>query len=203
MKEKLYACLECDYLLTLPHLLEGETAFCPRCRHPIVQRKINSINRTLAVCCSGLLIFIPAVFEPLMSMKILSLQSSASLFTGMIALWQSEMYLVSSLIFFFCIFTPLVKLSCAFVICVGVKFQWGYQMWFKKLFLYYHRADVWEMLEVFMIGVLVAIFKLKDLADLTLNFGILCFATLVVCVNALKVTLDHDMVWDTIDYDKG
>ncbi len=65
--------------------------------------------------------------------------------------------------------------------------------------MYYHKADTWEMLEVFMIGILVSIFKLKDLADLSLNIGIICFAVLVLCVNALKITLDKAMIWDEID----
>ena len=55
------------------------------------------------------------------------------------------------------------------------------------------------MLEVFMIGILVSIFKLKDLADLSLDFGLVSFAALMLCIIALKVTLDHSMVWDQLD----
>lgn len=199
MKQKQFACNECDYLLYIEHLNEGQVASCPRCHHHVVYRKLNSINRTLAVALSGLIIFFPAILQPLMSLHVLSLESSASLYTGMVAIWDTELYLVASMIFFFCILTPFVKLTTALIICLGVKFKKVHHAWFKQLFLIYYKADSWEMVEVFMIGILVSIFKLKDLADLSLNFGIISFAILVLSVNALKVTLDTRMIWDEID----
>ncbi len=201
MKQKLFACNECDYLIELESLTEGQVALCPRCHHPIVIKKINSLNRTIAVSASGLMLFFPAILYPLMSMNILSLENSASLFSGVQALWQSELYFVATLVFMFCIFTPIIKLLAAFIICMGLKFHKQRITGFKTLFLIYHKVDSWEMLEVFMIGILVSIIKLKDLADLSLNIGLLCFAAFMLCVITLKVTMDKSMIWDEIDND--
>lgn len=199
MNQKLFACNECDYLIELDSLEEGQMACCPRCHHHIVEKKLNSINRTLAICFAGIIIFFPAILQPILSMNILGMDSSASLYTGMKGIWNNDLHFVAGCIFFFCIFTPITKLVTALIICLGVKAKQVHHAWFKQLFLYYYKADTWEMLEVFMMGILVSIFKLKDMADLSINFGVVCFATLVLCVNALKVTLDKRMIWDEID----
>lgn len=201
MKQKLFACNECDYLIHLDSIDEGQVASCPRCHHTVVSCKVDSLRRTIAVSTSGLLLFIPATFLPLMSMKILSIESSASLFSGMVALWNSQLYFVATLIFLFCIFTPFIKLLSSFVICMGLKYKQQNHQWFKHIFLIYHKVDSWEMLEVFMIGILVSIFKLNGLADLSLNFGLVSFSALMLCIIALKVTLDRSMVWDRLHND--
>ena len=202
MQQTVFACNECDYLIQIDDIPSGHVASCPRCHHHILHRKVNSINRTIAISASGLLLFLPATFYPLMSMQILSIESSASLFTGMLALWKSELYLVASLVFVFCIFTPFIKLLSAFIICFGLKMNYQKDSWYKQLLLFYHKVDSWEMLEVFMVGILVSIFKLNGMADLSLNIGLLCFAALMLCVIALKVTLDKPFIWDAIYNDR-
>jgi len=84
---------------------------------------------------------------------------------------------------------------------MALKYKQQKYQWFKQVFLLYHKVDSWEMLEVFMIGILVSIFKLNSLADLSLNFGLVSFAALMLCIIALKITLDHRMVWDQLDND--
>ncbi|WOH38394.1 paraquat-inducible protein A [Thalassotalea fonticola] len=201
MNQKQFACYECDTLITITSINEGEVASCPRCHHHIVDKKYDSINRTLAISGTGLLLFIPATFFPLMSMQLLSVESSASLMSGISALWQTELYLVATLIFLFCVLAPLVKLSAAFFVTLGYKHKRHQHPFYKQLMLFYHHVDSWEMLEVFLIGILVSIIKLKDMADLSFNLGLLCFSAFMLCVLSLKVTLDKQMIWDDLDYE--
>ena len=199
MKQKQFACHECDALVTIESIAEGQVAKCPRCSHGIVERKHDSINKTLAVSFAGLMFFIPAMFSPLMTMKLLSVESSASLFSAIIALWNSELFFVATSIFLFCFLTPLIKLSASFTICLGHKLNRHSEPWYKNLMLFYHHVDSWEMLEVFLIGILVSIIKLKDMADLSFNLGLLCFSGLMLCVLSLKITLDKQLIWDDFD----
>ena len=201
MLQKSFACLECDALIKLDKLNEGEVASCPRCHHHIVDCKHNSINRTIAISASGILLFIPAVYYPLMTMKLLSEHSSASLVSGVVALWNTGLYFVASLIFLFCIVAPFIKLVTSFSVCLGYKLKKHNTKWYKKLLLFYHHVDSWEMLEVFLLGILIAIIKLKDMADLSFNLGLLCFSALMLCVISLKITLDKQLIWDAVEYE--
>lgn len=200
MKQKTFACHDCDALIHLSALQEGEVASCPRCHHSVVDKKHDSINRTFAVSASGLLLFIPATMSPLLSMKILSVTSSASLFSSVEALWSNQLYFVTCLVALFCLLTPLIKLLSAFLVCLGYKLKLQHnetqQSRYRSLLRFYHYVDSWEMLEVFLIGILISIIKLKDMAELEFNIGLLCFAALMLCVITLKVTLDKQMLWD-------
>lgn len=201
MNQKQFACYECDTLITITSINEGEVASCPRCHHHIVDKKHDSVNRTLVISSTGLLLFIPATFFPLMTMKLLSVESSASLMSGISALWQTELYIVATLVFIFCALAPLVKLSAAFVVSLGYKYNRHQNPLYKQLLLFYHHVDSWEMLEVFLIGILVSIIKLKDMADLSFNLGLLCFSALMLCVLSLNITLDKQMIWDDLKYE--
>ncbi|MDN3651512.1 paraquat-inducible protein A [Thalassotalea ponticola] len=199
MLQRQYACIACDALVDIQSLKPGQVAKCPRCQHVILTRKYNPINSTIALCLSGLILYLPAVFYPLMSLQVLSVESSASLYSGIHALWQSELYIVACLVFIFCALTPLVKLIAALLVSVGVKYQQTHHNWYRRLLVYYIRADSWEMLEVFLIGILVSIFKLRDMATLHYDLGLLCFCLLMLCVVSLKVTMDKQLIWDHVD----
>ncbi|QBY06004.1 hypothetical protein E2K93_17255 [Thalassotalea sp. HSM 43] len=198
MRQTQYACIECDALIQVTELEEGHVAKCPRCKHTIIERKHNPINSTLAICLAGLMLFIPATAYPLLSMKVLSVESSASLLSGIQALWQSELHIVAIFVFLFCILTPLVKLTAAMIVTLGFKFNQAHREWYRHFLVYYNHADSWEMLEVFLIGILVSIFKLKDMAELEYDLGLLCYCLLVLCVISLKVTLDKQLIWDQV-----
>jgi len=200
VNQQQFACLECDAVIHLTSIAEGEVASCPRCQHTLIEKNHDSINRTLAVSVSGLLLFIPAMFAPLMSMKLLSVESSASVYSGVIALWGNELFFVSTLVFLFCLLAPLIKLVSAFLVCLGYKYNSHQQAWYKQLLVFYHHVDSWEMLEVFLIGILVSIIKLKDMADLSYNIGLLCFTAFMLCVLSLKLTLDKQMLWDKLHH---
>ena len=42
------ACHECDLLLNLPEIEEGQRAYCPRCNHMLCSNPLNGIERALA-----------------------------------------------------------------------------------------------------------------------------------------------------------
>ncbi|MNY79592.1 Paraquat-inducible protein A [compost metagenome] len=51
------------------------------------------------------------------------------------------------------------------------------------------------MLEVYLMGVLVAIVKLSDLAELTLGLGMACFVGLLLVQVWLEVVMSPHQVW--------
>ena len=57
------------------------------------------------------------------------------------------------------------------------------------------------MLEVFMLGVLVAVVKLGDLAILVIGPAFWSFAALIVCMAAATAVLDPFVVWNSLHSD--
>ena len=59
----------------------------------------------------------------------------------------------------------------------------------------------WAMLDVYLIGVLVAVIKLLDLAAVTPEVGLFAFVALMVLMAASSATMDRETVWDRIRRD--
>lgn len=63
------------------------------------------------------------------------------------------------------------------------------------LYRIYHHLRDWGMLEVYLMGVLVAIVKLVDLAELSLGLGLACFISLLLVQVWLEVVMSPHQVW--------
>jgi paraquat-inducible protein A len=58
--------------------------------------------------------------------------------------------------------------------------------------------DEWGMLEICMLGILVSIIKLKDLAQISYGIGLFCFVLLLTISLVASVTLDEHKYWSLI-----
>ena len=67
------------------------------------------------------------------------------------------------------------------------------------LYRWLHKLRPWAMLEVFLLGVLVAVVKLGDLASISLDIGFYAFVLASLLMLAAWETLDPHEVWNRID----
>ena len=56
-----------------------------------------------------------------------------------------------------------------------------------------------ECLKIYMLGILVSIVKLKDLAQLSYGMGLLCFTALLIITIFAAVSLDEHTFWSLMD----
>ena len=58
---------------------------------------------------------------------------------------------------------------------------------------------LFRSLEVYLMGVLVAIVKLADLAELSLGLGLVCFVSLLLMVQVLlEVVMSPHQIWQAL-----
>jgi len=58
--------------------------------------------------------------------------------------------------------------------------------------------QIWSMLEVMMLGVLVALVKIAQLASVTPGVGMYALGSLIVLLPAISLTFDRREVWDRV-----
>jgi len=56
-------------------------------------------------------------------------------------------------------------------------------------------AQPWSMLEIFMLGVLVAVVKLADSASIVVGNALWALAALMMIMSAISVTFDARVLW--------
>ena len=195
--EHLVACHECDLLMRKPQLAQDEKALCPRCGYELYAHRHNVVERSLALVIAALLLFIPANFLPIMQLNILGQSAEDTVWTGVIGLFDTGMQSVAVVVFLCSMGIPLLKLLCQLFVLLSIRLDIGRSYGLLLYRIYHHLRD-WGMLEVYLMGVLVAIVKLADLASITVGLGLVCFISLLLVQVWLEVVMSPHQIWEAL-----
>lgn len=195
--EQLIACHECDLLMRKPSLALGEKAECPRCGFELYTHRHQVVRRSMALVIAALLLYVPASFLPIMQLNLLGRSSEDTLWSGVQGLYNSGMQGVAVVVFLCSMAVPLLKLLCQFAVLLSIRLDIGRSYGLLLYRIYHHLRD-WGMLEVYLMGILVALVKLSDIADVTLGFGLLCFIVLLLIQVWLEVTMSPHQIWEAL-----
>ncbi len=196
-KEEVLVCPDCDLLLRAKKPRPGEKLYCPRCHCTLDAPVEDSVEKTMALSLTGLLLFPPAIFLPLLTLDILGLESTGSIFASAQAMVKSGFLFTGLAVYVTSIIVPFIKLLLLFVISAQIRFKRcdaGTIFMFKT----YRRLDEWGMLEVYMIGILVTIIKLLHMAKIEYDVGFFCFIGLLCATLLSSSFLDENYFWNQI-----
>ena len=191
------ACPECDLLLRSAQLNIGEKAHCPRCGLLLLRPRKQSVERTFALSIAGLILFFPANLLPMVGLSVMGTVNTGILISGVIALFNEGMQAVAVVVFLASIFFPLVQISLSLLISGHLYFNrpnrylMGWMRWM-------HHLDEWVMLEVYMLGIIVACVKLMSIAPLNFGWGLYAFIALLIISTLLASNLDEALFWQRI-----
>jgi len=195
--EQLVACHECDLLMRKPVLQDGESAECPRCGYELFSHRHRVVRRSMALVLTALLLYIPANFLPIMQLNLLGQTSQDTVWSGVVGLYESGMQGIAVVVFLCSMVVPLLKLLCQLLVLLSIRMDFA-RSYGLLLYRIYHHMREWGMLEVYLMGILVAMVKLMDLADLSLGLGLFCFIALLLVQVWLEVTMAPHQIWEAL-----
>ncbi len=196
-KTNFTACPECDLLLNPAILVAGDKAHCPRCGYLVHRPRKQSIERTFALSIAGLILMFPANFMPLVGIKMLGGAKESTLWSGVSSLFEEHMWGIAILVFLSSILFPFLNIIFSLLISGHLYFNRTSQYlthWMRWL----QHLDEWAMLEVYMLGIIVACVKLGSTSELILGFGLYAFAALLVITVMLTSSMDKVLFWQQI-----
>lgn len=188
------ACHQCDLLLTRQAAPVGCKLICPRCGATQHRNMERSIAHTAALSLSGLLLFIPTATLPLLEFSIFTFGAENTLMNGVRSLFSEGYIWLASIVLFCSVLAPVGKFSLlAFI-------SWGSAWWrlrspVAKAVRWYLHLQEWGMLDVYMLGILVALVKMSDLGKMEVEPGLYCFVAMMVVASAAEVSFDPEVVW--------
>lgn len=195
--DQLVACHECDLLMRKPVLKLDEKAHCPRCGYELYAHRHNVVQRSLALVLAALLLYVPANFLPIMQLHLLGQSANDTVWSGVVGLYNTGMTEVAVVVFLCSMAIPLLKLLCQLVVLLSIRWNVGRSYGLLLYRIYHHLRD-WGMLEVYFMGVLVAMVKLVDLAELSLGLGLACFISLLLVQVWLEVVMSPHQIWSAL-----
>lgn len=194
----LIACRECDLLLREISLLPGGIACCRCCGAPLYRNSPDSLDRTLALVLAATLLFIIANIYPILGIEIQGTRNATNLYGAVHALWNQEMHSISLLVFITTILVPAIELSMMIYLLLPIRLlriPAGIPLILRVL----QSIKPWGMVEVFMLGVLVALVKLTDSSSIIPGVALWSFGGLTVLLAAMAASFNPRDVWTHIE----
>ncbi len=195
----LIACLHCDLLQRIPELAPGGSARCPRCDKELWRRREDSLNRTLALALAAAVLYAVANTVPMLGLTIVGRGASTTVFGGAQHLWDDGQRLVAALVFFTAIVAPALQIGLMLAIVLG---SWRERpaRWVGLLLRYHPTTRIWSMIEVMMVGVLVALVKIADYATVIPGLALYALGVLVFILAGMQASFDPREVWQRIEW---
>jgi len=194
VSEELVACHDCDLIHRIGGHAEGTSGRCSRCGALLFHAKRNSIERTLALTIAGVVLYLVANSLPFLSFDIQGRVTETTLVSGIRELWGENMFSLSGLVFLTAVLAPGAQLALLAYVLVPLYFgrmPWNLHLALRLL----GWLQPWSMMEVFLIGILVALVKLGDMAEIVPGLAIWSLAVLIVVLAWATVSLDNRALW--------
>jgi paraquat-inducible protein A len=195
---ELIACHECDLVQRRVRLPRGGRAKCPRCGSVLYKDRPDSLNRTLALTLAAMLLFIVANSYPFLTFDFKGQATHTTLFGGARQLYVQGDAPVAGLVLLTTIVAPLLHLSLLLYVLLPLRFG-HVPLHLDEVFRLYFTNKPWVMLEVFMLGILVAIIKLVGMAEVVLGLGFWGFFALIFVLAWASSTFDTDAMWQRVE----
>jgi paraquat-inducible protein A len=190
----LIACHECDLLQREAALPQGGVARCGRCGAELYRSHPHSLERTLALTASAIVLFVIANSFPIVGLQLDGQVIQTTLFNTVRTLWDEDMKSVAALVFVTTIAMPALQLSAIAYLVLPLRLG-RVPAHFGRVFRVLQTVRPWGMVEVFMLGVLVSLVKLAHLAGVVAGVALWSFAALMLVMAGISAVFDVRGLW--------
>lgn len=163
-------------------------------------RKIDSLQRTLALLITACVLYIPANLYPIMLTDQLGSTEPSTIMGGVILLIKLGSAPVAAVIFIFSVMVPSGKLMAMFYL-VWTAHK-GSNVSPQQRSLMYRITEFvgkWSMVDVFVVAILVALVHLGGLLVIRPGIAALAFAGVVIVTMVAAESFDSRLMWDAME----
>jgi len=193
------ACPDCDLLQRVPALEPGAAAQCRRCGQTVAVNKAGSLDRTLALTLAASVVLVIANVSPLMELSVSGRHASTTIIGGALEMWARDQKLTALLVVFCTVLAPAIHIGVTAAVLLFVR-RTPAPAWVGSLLRFSMWHQPWAMVEVMLLGLLVALIKISDLAIVIPGIGLFAAGALVVLITAMTVSFNPQEIWTRIEW---
>lgn len=191
LRQGVRSCRCCTAILPVDQLV------CPRCGTTGHARRRHSLQWTIALLITSIVLYVPANLMPIMVTEALGNKMDSTIMAGVILLWSDGSYPVALVIFIASIMVPSLKMLAIGWLCWDASGRG--QRDSHKMHLIYEVVEFvgrWSMIDVFVIAVLSALVRMGQLMKVYPAWGAVLFALVVILTMIAAMTFDPRLTWD-------
>lgn len=194
-------CHFCDTLHESAPVPEGTAARCVRCDAVLYQNRCASLVRATSFSLTALILMIVVHSFPFMDMDAGGMHTTLTPLRAAQALIHDGSPIVGFAVALFTMVTPLIMSGGLIYVCGPLLFGRA-APGATHVARWLTITEPWNMIEVFLLGVLVSLMKLGKMADLHFGIGFWAFALLMVAMAAAVAAIDRNELWDRLEVAK-
>ena len=197
----LAVCQECDTLQQVADLPAGTTANCICCGSKLFSHPRGGLVVPLALMLACSILFLVANLFPLITLDIKGISQAATLSGAALSLYREDMKLLAAIVWITSVAGPGVIIFSALYILTALRLALRLPG-VKALLILLSHFQPWGMMDVFMLGMLVALVKLGGMAEVIPGVGVMAFAALVFLFAAAMSKLEIPFLWQRLEQAK-
>jgi len=196
------ACPDCDLLQRVPELAPGAKARCVRCAETLATRLTDPLDLPLALTVTAAIVFIVANSSPLMGLSAVGRYASTTVIGGAHQMWLQGEKITALIVTFCAVIAPAGYILFMLTVLLSVRRPPAPQ-WVGEMLRWAESMQPWSMNEVMMLGILVALIKIAELATVDAGVGMYGIGLLVLLFPAIMVTFDPEEIWRRVEWADG
>ena len=196
------ACPDCDLLQRIPPLAPGGKARCARCGCLLAKQPSSPRDLPLALTVAAAIAFVIANTSTLMDLSVVGRTASTTIAGGAYEMWMQGEPITGVLVAFCAVIAPGGYLLFMLALLLAAR-RSPAPFWVGEMLRWVHHFQVWSMLEVMMLGILVALIKIAELATVEAGIGMYAVGALVLLLPAIMVNFNVRELWQRVEWVDG
>ena len=181
----LVICAQCDAIHTRRVPRRGEVARCSRCNALLDGGHRVGIDGQLSLSLAALVVFVLANAFPIVTLDLRGRTSTVTVLEAVGTTWRGGEEAVALLAGATAFAFPLAVIVLRLVVLVPLVAGWR-PPWFAPAMRALQWTTRWSMVEVFMLGALIAIVRTSGIAYVALEPGLFAYAALTVLLTSIQ-----------------
>jgi paraquat-inducible protein A len=197
-QRELLACMECDLLVTIGELRGDVRALCPRCGFVLSARLNDGLNRAMAYGLAAAFLLIMANSFPFLALEAKGFEKVMTLPGAAVDLYRDGYWTIAVLVLGVIVVVPAIMIGLLGSLVVPLV-RGRAAPWLVPAGRLLFSLRTWSMAEVFIIGVIVSLVKIGEMATVFIGLSFWTYVAFSLCFTAAMASLDKLEVWTEIE----
>ncbi len=198
LRATIVACHICDTLHHIEALTDGKVAKCSNCRSRLLAHSKGGLDTPLALFLAAIPLFLVGNLFPLLTLDVQGLTQSTTITGASASLYNEGMGILGAIVWFTSVVGPGIIVLASCYVLLGLKYSRRLP-YLRGLLIWTTHLTVWGMMDVFLLGILVALVKLVGLASVIPGPGLFAYGLLIFVVAAATAKLEPILMWQRLE----
>jgi paraquat-inducible protein A len=192
-------CPQCGLVSKIPNMAPGFVMACPRCHNTLWRKQEHSFGYVIACGLAAALFYCFALAAPFLEIAAHGRFQLAKIETGPAQLLASGFELVGALVLAVTVIIPGVTIAFLLITLIGIETRSLPATFMKAIFRWYAPIRPWAMIDVYLLGFMVAYTRLIAMASVHLDTALFALVGVMLSMAAADAALDMESVWQALD----